>query len=129
MIQNIFDAHSEAIGQIQREMNAGLVQPDPAQGQPGTIVYAGKVIPAIVGIFEIMDSLISGGLQRSLDAFVYVRKSDMSAAKLPGWYQFNSGENLDVTQPGSPTRKCQVQFVNDKYSIWVITVSDVSQNA
>ena len=127
MVQNIFDAHADALGFYQKETVQSLAQPDPAQGQPGMVTYAGKVIPAIIGIFEVVQRLVTGGVEESLDAFVYLRKADMIAAGVNCTPR--NGQTMLVTQPMAPTRTCQVAFANDKYSFWAITVSSVNERA
>ena len=129
MVQNLFAAHSQGMSMLQKQMSAGLTQTDPTQGQPGTVTFAGKVMPAVVGLFEMAQRFVSGGVQESLDAFVYIQKSDMSAAGFSPKTTFKNGEFITVTQPGSQTRQCSVVSSEDKYSFWVLTVADASENA
>ena len=117
MARAFFDSHAESLTQYQAELNRA--QPDASTGQ---IVYAGITIPAVVGTFAVRQVLMNGGFITMMQAVVQVNKGD-----LPANTNFQTGQPLDVVQPGSPSRRCKLEFLEDGYSFFKLTVMASTQ--
>lgn len=121
---NPFDAHAESLAQLQEELGT------PINGKAGgQIIYpapGGKVLAAIVGVFEAQQRLRPDGTGFSpfVSGTVWLLKSLCD----PNW-TFKSGQFMTVTAPGGAARNCKIFTVEDKFTFWQIAVDDQSQAA
>jgi hypothetical protein len=113
MSLNPYQAHAVVLAQLQAELGGG-------------VTYAGHDIPAVVGLFEVMQLLRpdGGGFVPSLAADVIVQKTDC-----PATITMKTGHAITVTAPRSNPRACQIVSITDLGDNWRIVVSDANQAA
>lgn len=123
-VQNIYDAHSEALAMVQAEAVVGSSN---ATTGAGTVNFTNQQpFPAWIGPMEQLQVLRpdGGGWTPSLRGMVLVNKTN-----LPATTAFRTGNRLTVTAPGCVPRQCQLVSWMDKFSFWEIIVEDISQNS
>jgi len=116
---NAFEDHAAMLAQYEGEKvsaSEAVVR--------GSVFYLGKTIPAIVEPFSIQNFLNaeSGGLTTRVVSSAMIRK-----AAVPAGVEFASLANISVRDPQGTDHDCQINEMEDMFTVWRLVVVDKNQ--